>query len=921
MKTMSLLEKIIYGIVFLIFAGSIAYMAYYIGSHQSVLIPREDVQLITEWTYTDELGGTEKVETPVKVETDGRDTYVFESHLPENFPAGSVIAVLNRMDIKVEVNGRTIKDWKRSQAPTAGGVAKNSYFILPLSGGDEGSDIKITVSGEGYSGKLFDIVVGREYEVVRYLEIKNGALQFALSFSLLVCSFAIIIAGLVLMTLYKQGFKLILIALGIFAASSWMVVDSFVFQFLFRTQFIDGLMSYMTTMCITFPFVAYLNAIQEYRYRKWYIGLNCFALASLILFTSLHMSRTVNFANLLLYVDGAIGVVVVGSFIITLTDIKRGLYKSYRYVCYGFLFFMATAIVELVLINTTIERVQGGSMILGLYVLFGFAIFQQLIEIKEIQLDRDRANEEGIAKTKFLASMSHEIRTPINSILGMNEMILKESRDPDILNYAGIINDSGTLLLSIINDVLDVSKISNDMEEIVSANYDPAKMFDTAADMLRANASKKGLMVKIGKPRNLPEMLCGDEKRIAQIMINLLSNAVKYTEEGTVSFTGECFENKDEYVLCFYISDTGIGIKDEDKENIFDPFHRLDLRKNQNIQGTGLGLAIVRKLVEKMNGEINVESVYGKGTTFSVRLPQKPMEEDTIEKYNLGNSSEDDNLERIDANYIAPEAKVLEVDDNMTNQIVVKQFLKETGAQLDLASGGMEALRLCKVNKYDVILMDHMMPDPDGIETMHLIKSEEDSLNRDTPIIVLTANALVGSKAMYEAEGFDNYLSKPVESDRLRKMVRKYLPDDKVMYKPKKRAGDEAAVEKVSADTPAAPAEAPVDIPALLARFDNQQATVNLILEEVIKEGERKIPLLKDLVAGEDIKRYAVEAHGIKGVMASSCIPHLSATAKAHELAAKGDNFDYVRENIDIFVNEYEEVLDYIREYLKGQEQ
>ena len=921
MKTMSLLEKIIYGIVLLIFTGSIAYMAYYIGSYQAVLIPREDVQLITEWTYTDELGGTEKVETPVKVETDGRDTYVFESHLPENFPAGSVIAVLNRMDIKVEVNGRTIKDWKRSQAPTVGGVAKNSYFILPLSGGDEGSDIKITISGEGYSGKLFDVVVGKEYEVVRYLEIKNGALQFGMSFSLLVCSFAIIIAGLVLKTLYKQGFKLILIALGIFAASSWMVVDSFVFQFLFRTQFIDGLMSYMTTVCITFPFVAYLNAIQEYRYRKWYIGLNCFALASLILFTSLHMSRTVNFANSLLYIDGAIGVVVVGSFIITLTDIKRGLYKSYRYVCYGFLFFMATAIVELVLINTAIERVQGGSMILGLYVLFGFAIFQQLIEIKEIQLDRDRANEEGIAKTKFLASMSHEIRTPINSILGMNEMILKESRDPDILNYAGIINDSGTLLLSIINDVLDVSKISNDMEEIVSANYDPAKMFDTAAEMLRANASKKGLIVKVGKPRNLPKMLCGDEKRITQILINLLSNAVKYTEDGTVSFTGECFENKDQYILCFYISDTGIGIKDEDKENIFDPFHRLDLRKNQNIQGTGLGLAIVRKLVEKMNGEINVESVYGKGTTFSVRLPQKAMEEDAVGKYNLGNSAEDDNLERIDANYIAPEAKVLEVDDNMTNQIVVKQFLKETGVQLDLASGGMEALRLCKVNKYDVILMDHMMPDPDGIETMHLIKSEEDSLNRDTPIIVLTANALVGSKAMYEAEGFDNYLSKPVESDRLRKMVRKYLPDDKVMYKPKKRAGDEGAVEKVSADTPAAAIEAPVDIPALLARFDNQQATVNLILEEVIKEGERKIPLLKDLVASEDIKRYAVEAHGIKGVMASSCIPHLSATAKAHELAAKGDNFDYVRENIDIFVKEYEDVLDYIREYLKGQEQ
>ena len=526
--------------------------------------------------------------------------------------------------------------------------------------------------------------------------------------------------------------------------------------------------------------------------------------------------------------------------------------------------------------------------------------------------------EEGVAKTQFLASMSHEIRTPINSILGMNEMILKESRDPNILNYAGIISDSGTILLSLINDVLDFSKIGSDMDEIVCSNYDPEKMFANLCEILSGQARKKGLEVKIGKPANLPKTLYGDDKRITQVIINLLSNAVKYTEEGCVTFTGECFEKEDGYVLCFYVSDTGIGIRKEELGNVFDAFQRLDLKKNQNIQGTGLGLSIVKSLVEKMNGEINVESIYGKGSTFSVRIPQKAAvqtEPADTAKYNSGNAVEDDRLDDIDENYIAPEARILEVDDNISNQIVVKEFLKETKATLDLASDGKEALRLCRQLKYDLILMDHMMPDPDGIETMHLIRSDEAGLNRETPEVILTANAIMGSRAMYEAEGFDNYLSKPVESARLLKMVRKYLPPEKVMYKPKKRAAVNAHPETPKEEHTA---DWPVDIQALMARFDNKEETVNMILEEVIKEGERKIPLLKELAESGDIKRYAVEAHGVKGVMASSCIPSLSATAKSHELAAKEGNLEFVRGNVDAFVAEYSDVLEHIRKYLKG---
>ncbi|MCR5673042.1 MAG: response regulator [Lachnospiraceae bacterium] len=905
-------RRMLYIIIPTAFLISFGYAAWYIISEQALLIPREEVYVIKNWKYTDQLEGPKDVTTPLRVDTKGRNVFVFESVMPDTVPEGAVIAFLNRMDLKVEIGGRVVKEWKRDEAPVIGGPAKNSYFVIPVETQDANAKLRITYSGEPFGGKIFDAFVGDKYEVVRYLETKSGRAQFVMSFALLVCSIAIVIAGLILTLVYKYNIKLVLMAMGIFVASSWLVMDSLVLQFILRTQFIDGFMAYITTLFIAFPFAAYLDAIQKHRYKKLYSAVGLLELANLVVFFLLHALRIYDFSASLLYIDLVLAIGIVLCLIVTVIDVKRGNAVSYRYVAFGMLAFLILALVEIVLINTVVERVEGAAIIAGLYILFGFAIVQQVIEIKDIRTERDMAQERGDAKTKFLASMSHEIRTPINSILGMNEMILKESRDPDILNYAGIINDSGTMLLSLINDVLDVSKIDNDMEQLVPVNYDPGKMYDSAAEMLRIQAEKKGLEYKLGRPQNFPPKLFGDEKRISQILTNLISNAVKYTNEGTVVFSGECFPKNNGYELCFYISDTGIGIRNEDIKDIFDPFHRLDLTKNQSIQGTGLGLSIVKSLLDMMNGEIKVESIYGKGSTFSVRIPQQAANTVVPDKYNSGNAVEDDDLKDIDDNYIAPEARILEVDDNLSNQVVVREFLKKTGVLLDIASSGTEALRLCKINKYDVILMDHMMPDPDGIKTMHLIRSEEGSLNLETPQIILTANALMGSRAMYEAEGFDNYLSKPVESVRLIRMIRKYLPDEKVLYRPKKRSA-------VSGRTGPAP-DGPLDVAALLARFDGKQETVNMILEEVIKEGERKIPLLKELAEKEDLKRYAVEAHGIKGVMSSSCAPALSATAKSHELAAKEGNLKFVKENVEGFINEYNSVLDFIREYLKGQE-
>ena len=914
-------RRTLYVLVALSFLSACAYMTYYIYGGIAPLFPVDEAIEINEWVYEDQLTGPRNVTTPTRVDRKNRDVFIYSSVMPDSIPDGAVIAFLLRSNFSLRIGDRIAKEWNRADAPIIGGPAKNSYFIIPLEKSDAGKDICLTIEDSGYGGSMYSPVLGNKYDVIRHLEMENGAVQFALSLALLISSFVIVIVGLAFRLMYKFEVKLTKIAIGVFIASSWMITDSFIFQFLFRTQFIDGFMSYMCTLCMTLPFIGYLDAIQDYRYEKYYIAVSTFETFNMVLFACLHISHALSFNRGLLYLDINIGIGIVICFAITIYDIVKGNSQKYKLVAYGFLIFMILSLVEILLINLAIVRVEGGVIIAGLFVLFAFAIIQQVIEIRQVQIERDRANEEGEMKTRFLTNMSHEIRTPINSILGMNEMILRESRDPAITAYADIINDSGNLLLSLVNDILDVSKIENDMGEIMCDNYDPGRLFDSAKDMLVMLAEKKGLEVKTGKPQNLPALLYGDEKRIFQIIVNLITNAVKYTETGTITFTGECFEREDKeegYDLCFFISDTGIGIRRENLDSIFDPFHKLDDNKNRGIQGTGLGLSIVKGLVEKMGGRVNVESTYGKGSTFSVRIPQQAQVKKESKKYYYAG---EDTLDDIDPNYIAPEARILEVDDNPSNQVVVKQFIKETGAILDIASGGSEALRLCKINKYDVILMDHMMPDPDGIETMHLIRSTEGSLNATTPEIVLTANAIMGSREKYEAEGFDNYLSKPVESERLLKMIRKYLPEEKVMYKPKKRTYSSAPlplpVEEPSSDSDAPTGNGPIDFKVFFARVDNNKDTVMLILEEVVKEAAVKIPLLRELLENKDIKRYAIEAHGVKGSMAGIAATSLSEHAKKHELAAKGQNTEFIEKDIDAFLDEYDSVIEYIKQYLK----
>lgn len=409
-------------------------------------------------------------------------------------------------------------------------------------------------------------------------------------------------------------------------------------------------------------------------------------------------------------------------------------------------------------------------------------------ELEEANLRLASASE---AKSSFLANMSHEIRTPINAVLGMDEMILRECKDKQILEYANDIDSAGHQLLSLVNDVLDFSKIESGKMELHPVEYEMFSIMNDCYNMIYMRAKRKDLKFSIENDPQIPAFLYGDEVRIRQIIMNLLTNAVKYTKDGSVTLKFD-FENTDEDNINLIISvkDTGIGISEDDQKYLFDSFKRIDEKTNRNIEGTGLGLSITKKFTDMMGGTIGVDSVLYEGSTFTVTIPQKIADKGTVghfderlNKRGETSSSDSDSTDSSDKKdkFTAPHARILVVDDVKMNLNVVRLLLKNTGIQIDLAASGDECLKYTLMKRYDVILMDHMMPIMDGIEALHRIREQADGLNTDTPVVALTANALVGAQEMYLSEGFVSYLSKPVKGTDLEECLLKILPEDKII--------------------------------------------------------------------------------------------------------------------------------------------
>ncbi len=539
------------------------------------------------------------------------------------------------------------------------------------------------------------------------------------------------------------------------------------------------------------------------------------------------------------------------------------------------------------------------------------------------------------AQSSFLSTVSHEIRTPINAIMGMNEIIIREANNTQIERYAREIKDSSRTLLSLVNDLLDSSRLDADKLKIIPVEYELSSLISDLTNMIRSRAQDKNLSLVINVDEEIPHILFGDEIRVKQCVLNLLTNAVKYTETGSITLNiGYTTVNRGSILLSFQVIDTGIGMKEEDVSRLFERFARFDEKKNRNIEGTGLGMNIVKRLLSMMGSKLEVHSIYGKGSDFSFELHQGVIDWTPIGDYNAMYEKSIENESRYREKLRAPAAKILIVDDMKVNLTVFKGLLKKTQIQIDTALSGKTALELIRKNTYNMVFLDHRMPKMDGIETLIAIKELPNSPNHDIPYIALTANAITGARELYINAGFNDYLSKPIDSEELEDILINHLPPELVELDTSEDDFDETdSTASAYEETETASEEATGEISdeermhkllLSLDGLDYEHGIENCLDDETLAEAigdfiqsiETKPAEIRSYWENKDYRNYTIQVHGLKSTARLIGADKLS--ADAFHLEKCGDALDVaeIDAKTEALLADYVSYLDKLKPFI-----
>lgn len=722
-------------------------------------------------------GTREKATVPGQYDTPKKEWLILETVLPQNQEKLTFCLRSLQQELKVYIDGELRTEYSTLETQPVGKTSTIAYLLFDVSEEDAGKTLRVEIMTDShYTGYVSHVYIGEKSDIIRHfygLYIPS----LIMAALMLIISVIVICACVFVKIVYKREIEVVYLGMVILICSMWMVVESKIRQFLLPNSTVAMLMGFLLVALLPYPFLSYINCVQKQRYEKAYFALGVATIVNFVVSVTIQALEIRDFFEIMISSHIIIIILILLMTTTIIVDVCKGYVREYKEVAIGFAIVMACGLMEVALVYVIDTQFNGILLCIGLVALLFSSALKYIRELFNAEREKQRAISDGEMKAKFLANMSHEIRTPINTVIGMNEMILRENENEAIEEYAYNIKNASNMLLGIINDILDFSKIEAGKLQIVEADYYLSSILNDIIVGARIRAEEKYLEVNVEVDETLPSILKGDEIRIKQIANNLLSNAVKYTQEGSVSFSAKGVHDQNGFALEFKITDTGMGIKPEEKEKLFESFQRLELSQNRYIQGSGLGLNITKQLVTIMNGTIDVESQYGVGSCFTVRIPQTITDEKPIGK--LKKNVEYQKAKTVQEKEVLhmPDAKILAVDDTYTNLLVIKGLLKRTQMQVDLAVSGTECLQMTKKTKYDLILMDHMMPEPDGIQTLHLLREDADNINQNTKVIVLTANAIAGMREQYLEEGFTDYLAKPVEAGELEALLKKYLTE------------------------------------------------------------------------------------------------------------------------------------------------
>lgn len=737
-----------------------------------------------EWIYEGTDGEEISFVMPYLIDSGEGELISVSTVLPVDVRDGQYICFITGRSIRVLLDGVEIYSYDSNASRLPGKVVKAVCIPVPLKAEYAGHKLTL-IRGDAdcFNGNLNRCYIGDLLGIVELITMPRLP-QYIGAVLLTIVSIVTIIVFVVISFSNKQVLPLVYLAHGVLIISLWIMLDSYVFQFMFGRYFIDGVVAYMAAILMPIPFINYFNRMQGWVNRREYRIIEIWVAANFIILTALHVSGIKAYENMLVYINACTVIYIIIFWVVAIKDYYVNKNKAHSLVLVGFLgmCFLALADVIEVIIKASIHfdsKYEGLPTLMGLYVLLIFAICDQIKSLNELRNATQDAIAATKAKSEFLANMSHEIRTPINAIMGMNEMILRESEQDKIRDYAKDVDSASRNLLDIVNDILDFSKIESGMLEIIEDEYDLGEVIADVVGLVEMKAIDKNLKLKILVNPEMPCKLRGDEKRLREVIINILNNAVKYTDKGHIELKVDGDITDNSLMLKIDISDTGQGIREEDIGKIFGGFERVNLKKNKNVEGTGLGLTITKNIVELMHGNISVKSEYGVGSVFTINIPQTIVDNERVGDYKAhkyATQKNEANYEQVEA----PNASVLIVDDNPMNLKVLGMLVKRTKMQITAANSGKLALEHMKNKHFDIILLDHMMPEMDGVETITAAKVMEGNMCTDTPIIALTANAIVGAREFYLEAGFDDYISKPVLPPVLMETLIKYLPEDKV---------------------------------------------------------------------------------------------------------------------------------------------